>query len=134
VASPEPNSVSWSQSGKIRLLVVEDHSDTSRLLWLLLTGSSYVVKTAGNVAAALELAEQEPFDVLISDIGLPDGTGYELMKEIRERHSMKAIAVSGYGMAEDMRKSYEAGFSEHLVKPVEFSRLREAIERVLARA
>ena len=58
---------------------------TARLLWLLLAGSSCAVKTAGDAATALELAAQEPFDVLIADIGLPDKTGYELMKQIRER-------------------------------------------------
>jgi DNA-binding response OmpR family regulator len=64
---------------------VEDHLDTARLLWLLVAGSSYAVKTAGEAAIALELAAQESFDVFIADIGLPDKTGYELMKQIRER-------------------------------------------------
>jgi CheY-like chemotaxis protein len=68
--------------------------------------------------------------MLISDIGLPDETGYELMKQIRE--PMKGIAVTAYGTEEDIRKSRDAGFSEHLLKPVELSRLHEAIQRVLA--
>ena len=120
------------QPGQIRLLVVEDHRDTTRMLYLLLIGLGYAVKTAGDASAALELASQESFDILISDIGLPDETGYELMKQIRERHSMKGIAVTAYGTEEDFRRSRDAGFSEHLLKPVELSRLHEVIQRVLA--
>ena len=120
------------QPGQIRLLVVEDHRDTTRMLYLLLIGLGYAVKTAGDASTALDLASQESFDILISDIGLPDETGYELMKQIRERHSMKGIAVTAYGTEEDFRRSRDAGFSEHLLKPVELSRLHEVIQRVLA--
>jgi len=102
------------------------------MLYLLLAGLGYAVKTAGDAATALELASKESFDMLISDIGLPDETGYELMKKIRERNPIKGIAVTAYGTAEDVRKSRDAGFSEHLLKPVESSRLHEAIQRVLA--
>jgi CheY-like chemotaxis protein len=126
-----PGSVSPSHSRQIRLLVVEDHRDTARMLWLLLAGSSYEVKSAADAATALDLAAQEPFDLLISDIGLPDQTGYDLMKQIRQCYQMKGIALTAYGMEEDIRKSREAGFSEHLVKPVELSTLTEAIQRVL---
>lgn len=125
-----PNSV--SRPNHVRLLVVEDHQDTTRLLYLLLAGLGYAVKTAGDVVTALDLASKEPFDMLISDIGLPDGTGYELMAQIRERYPMRGIAVSGYGSDQDFRQSKDAGFSEHLVKPVELSRLHATIQRVLA--
>ena len=130
--SSESSPVSPLQPGQIRLLVVEDHRDTTRMLYLLLIGLGYAVKTAGDASTALELASQESFDILISDIGLPDETGYELMKQIRERHSMKGIAVTAYGTEEDFRRSRDAGFSEHLLKPVELSRLHEVIQRVLA--
>ena len=119
--------------GQIRLLVVEDHPDTTRMLYLLLAGFGYAVKTAGEAAAALELVSQESFDIVICDIGLPDETGYELMKKIRACKSVKGIAVTAYGADEDVRKSRDAGFSEHFLKPVELSRLHEAIQRVLAR-
>ena len=102
------------------------------MLYLLLVGLGYAVKTAADAATALKLASQESFDLLISDIDLPDETGYELMKRIRERHPMKGIAVTAYGREEDVRKSRDAGFSEHFLKPVELSRLHEAIQRVLA--
>ena len=131
--SSESSPVSPVQPSQIRLLVVEDHRDTTRMLYLLLAGLGYAVKTAGDAATALELASQESFDMLISDIGLPDETGYELMKQIRQRHPIKGIAVTAYGTEEDFRKSRDAGFSEHLLKPVELSQLHEAIQRVLAR-
>jgi CheY-like chemotaxis protein len=129
--SQESGSVPPAQSPQIRLLVVEDHRDTARMLWLLLAGSSYDVKSAGDAATALDLAAKEEFDLLISDIGLPDQTGYDLMKQIRQRYRIKGIALTAFGMQEDIRKSREAGFSEHLVKPVELAALTKAIQRVL---
>jgi PAS domain S-box-containing protein len=111
----------------LRLLIVEDHADTALLLKRLLEASGYAVETAGSVAEAMEAADRESFDILISDLGLPDGTGCELMRRIRERHPLKGIAMSGYGMDEDVHKSFEAGFSEHLVKPVDISSLERAI-------
>jgi len=130
--SSESNPARPLQPGQIRLLVVEDHLDTTRMLYLLLAGFGYAVKTAGDAATALELVSQESFDMVICDIGLPDETGYELMKKIRECKPIKGIAVTAYGAEEDVRKSRDAGFSEHFLKPVELSRLHEAIQRVLA--
>jgi PAS domain S-box-containing protein len=117
--------------GRLRLLVVEDNADTARALGKLLRAAGYWVQTADTVAAALELAARERFDVLVSDIGLPDATGYELIKRLRQRCKLPAIAMSGFGMDEDLRKSRDAGFSEHLVKPVRVSQLEEAIQRVV---
>ena len=114
----------------LRLLVVEDHSDTARALARLLQRSGYLVETASSVASAVELARRETFDLVISDLGLPDATGYELMRRLREFSGINGIAMSGYGMDEDLRKSREAGFSEHLVKPVNVTQLQEAIRRV----
>ena len=111
----------------LRLLIVEDHADTALLLKRLLEGSGFAVETAGSVAEALKAADSAHFDVLVSDLGLPDGTGCELMRQMRDRHPLKGIAMSGYGMEEDLRRSREAGFSEHLVKPVDISSLERAI-------
>jgi len=117
----------------LRVLVVEDHADTARLLSKLLGASGHRVKTAGTAAAALELASKEPFDVIVSDIGLPDKTGYDLMREIRAHYPMKGIAMSGYGMDEDLHKSREAGFSDHIVKPANVAQLERTIHRVVNR-
>jgi CheY-like chemotaxis protein len=117
----------------LRVLIVEDHTDTARVLSNLLSASGHKVKTAASAAVALALAKDETFDVMVSDIGLPDTTGYELMKEIKARYSIKGIAMSGYGMDEDLRKSREAGFSDHIVKPANIAQLERTIRRVAGR-
>jgi PAS domain S-box-containing protein len=115
-----------------RVLLVEDHPDTARMLARLLRHEGFEVETAGSVASALQLAAAQTFDVVVSDIGLPDATGYELMEQIRDRHGIKGIALSGYGMDDDMRKSREAGFVDHVVKPVNIAQLQAVIHRVLS--
>ncbi|HWE97027.1 MAG TPA: ATP-binding protein [Tepidisphaeraceae bacterium] len=113
-----------------RLLLVEDHADTARVLAMLLKRSGYPVQLAHNVADALELAAAESFDLLVSDIGLPDASGYDLMSQLRDRYQMRGIALSGYGMEEDMRRSHEAGFADHVVKPVNFADLEAVIQKL----
>jgi signal transduction histidine kinase/CheY-like chemotaxis protein len=115
---------------RLRVLVVEDHRDTAEVLSRLLRASGYAVKTAHTAAAALELAAAEPFEVIVSDIGLPDKTGYDLMREIKSRYPTKGIAMSGYGMDEDLRRSREAGFSDHIVKPANAAQLERSIRRL----
>jgi two-component system CheB/CheR fusion protein len=129
-ASAQQSSNGDGAAAKLRLLIVEDHADTARLLGKLLCRSGYAVETATTAGAALDIASRQRFDVLISDIGLPDTTGYELMRQLRERYALKGIAMSGFGMDEDVRKSREAGFSDHLVKPVQVAQLEQAIHRV----
>jgi signal transduction histidine kinase len=114
-----------------RLLLVEDHADTARVLSRTLRLQGYDVTVAASVQAALELAAAGQFDLLVSDLGLPDASGYELMREVRRRFGIHGIAMSGYGMEDDVRKSHEAGFSEHLVKPVNLLELDDAIRRTL---
>jgi CheY-like chemotaxis protein len=115
------------ETGKRRILVVEDHEDTLRSMKLLLKRLGYEVLTAENMEDALRIAEEEHFDILLSDIGLPDGSGLELLKRIRERRDVPALALSGFGMDEDIARSRDAGFSEHLTKPVSIDRLQAAI-------
>jgi len=130
-AAPTSEPIATSdQNPSLRVLIVEDHPDTAEMLARLLQATGYIAESAGTVAGALELASVNPFDVVVSDVGLPDGSGYELMRHLRKRHGLKGIAMSGYGMEEDVRKSIEAGFSEHLVKPVDFSRLATALRKL----
>jgi Response regulator containing CheY-like receiver, AAA-type ATPase, and DNA-binding domains len=114
----------------LRLLIVEDHADTATMLKKLLERSGHTVQTAGDVASALKLAARETFDLLISDVGLPDASGYALMREVAARYNLRGVAMSGYGMDEDVRKSMEAGFSAHLVKPVDITALEQTIQRL----
>ena len=115
------------ETGKRRILVVEEHEDTLRSMKLLLKRLGYEVLTAENMEDALRIAEEEHFDILLSDIGLPDGSGLELLKRIRQRRDVPALALSGFGMDEDIERSRDAGFSEHLTKPVSIDRLQAAI-------
>jgi PAS domain S-box-containing protein len=117
----------------VKVLLVEDHADTRRILARLLQASGYRVETAETAAGALDLAAAGRFDVMVSDIGLPDATGYELMRAIRERHGIPGVALSGYGMEEDVRRGREAGFVDHVVKPVNLQQLESVLARVTGR-
>ena len=120
--------------GLQRLLLVEDHEATLAVLARLLTRAGYTVTTATSVAEARSVAEGASFDLVISDIGLPDGTGIELMEALHREHGLRGIALTGYGMEDDLRRSREVGFVEHLVKPVDFAQLRRAISRLVTPA
>jgi PAS domain S-box-containing protein len=113
----------------LRLLVVEDHPDTADAMADLLRDLGHEVTVARSVAAAREAVEQEAgrLDLVISDLGLPDGSGLDLMSELSRRHGLRGIALSGYGMDEDLRRSREAGFAAHLTKPVSLQALQDAI-------
>ena len=131
-SSPGTRIAQPSEERNARILIVEDHEDTARLLSRLLTKGGHQVKTAGLVEVALEILATEEFDLLLSDVGLPDRPGYELMRAAADRYNLPGIAMTGYAMEEDVRKCREAGFSEHLVKPVNFQQLRQVIQRILA--
>ena len=128
--APPSHAVANASVRPLRLMVVEDHADTARVLSKLLRTSGHIVRTATTAADALTLVDEHSFDIIISDLGLPDMTGYDLMRKIKARSGAKGIAMSGYGMEEDIRKGEQAGFSAHLVKPVNFDRLEQAIRRV----
>jgi CheY-like chemotaxis protein len=113
----------------MRVLLVEDHEDTNRSLTQLLRHRGYHVQPAHTVQAALKAASQEQFDVLVSDIGLPDGSGIELMEKLKNDHPIFGIALTGFGMEDDLRKSHEVGFHHHLVKPVDLNRLDALIQQ-----
>ncbi len=115
----------------MNILLVDDHADTSRALKRLLERMGYQVQTADSVSSALQASQSAPFDIVISDIGLPDGSGLDLMREILQRNEeVKGVALSGFGMEEDIRKSKEAGFVEHLTKPVDFVTLESVLARL----
>jgi len=107
----------------MRILLVEDHEDTNRSLTRLLRRRGYDVKSAVDLKSALELSVAHEFDVLISDIGLPDGSGIDLMQKLSSERSVFGIALTGFGMEEDIRKTREAGFKHHLVKPIDLTKL-----------
>ena len=127
--SPAPSQTS---PRSLRILLVDDHPDTGTALERLLARRGHTVAAAQNMCSAMEAAERNKFDLLISDIGLPDGSGLELMTSLRAKSGIRGIAISGFGMNGDVEKSIEAGFSEHLVKPVNLEKLEAAIEHAMS--
>ncbi|MGN6368412.1 MAG: PAS domain S-box protein [Phycisphaerae bacterium] len=113
----------------LRILLVEDHADTADVLNRMLARRGHHVVLAKTVAEGAEKACAEPFDLLLSDIGLPDGTGPDLLQRIRPHCTVPAIAISGFGSQQDIQRSLAAGFLLHLTKPVNFHTLHDAIER-----
>ncbi|MBS0658133.1 MAG: response regulator [Verrucomicrobia bacterium] len=118
-----------SAADGLRVLLVEDNADTNASLTWLLRRRGFDVISAHNVGTALALIDAHGLDVLISDLGLPDGSGLQVLAyALGKQPRLHAIALSGYGMAEDMQKSRDAGFRHHLVKPVDVQKLEEAIQ------
>jgi CheY-like chemotaxis protein len=110
-----------------RILLVEDHPPTCATLTQLLARRGFRVVAARSLHEARTAAEREKFDILISDIGLPDGNGCDLMVELRKRQNLRGIALTGYGMSEDMERSRQSGFATHLTKPVSVGALDHAL-------
>jgi CheY-like chemotaxis protein/nitrogen-specific signal transduction histidine kinase len=134
-ASPTPPSApdEAPPAPSLRILLVEDNRETLRCLTAIL-GCSHEVRPAALMSSALELVSTEEFDLVLSDIELPDGTGLELMHELRKTRATPGIAMSGFGSEEDIRLSKSSGFAEHLTKPVDLRSLETAIQRVAGHA
>jgi CheY-like chemotaxis protein len=117
-------------SSPMRLLLVEDHAPTLQVMSALLTRSGFAVVTARNTVEALAAAATNKFNLVISDLGLPDGSGIHLMEKLRDMYGLRGLAISGYGMEEDIARSYQAGFVEHLIKPVSVAELRRVLAKL----
>jgi two-component system CheB/CheR fusion protein len=115
----------------LRILLVDDHADTCVALQKLLVARGHRVTATHDMRSALDRAEKDHFDLIISDVGLPDGNGTELMTRLGAASRIRGIAMSGFGTKADREKSLAAGFSEHLVKPITIERLEAAIQTVL---
>jgi CheY-like chemotaxis protein len=116
---------------RTRMLLVDDHKDTLRVLRRLLESLGYQVATAASVGAALSYAATNPIDVLVSDIGLPDASGHELMRQLKQIQGVPGVAVSGFGLEADVQHSHDAGFFAHLTKPINLHLLHETIQHAL---
>lgn len=117
----------------LKILLVDDHHDTCAALEKLLARRGHLVAVTHDVRSAMEAAVRNKFDLLISDIALPDGTGMDLMMRLRAISKVPGIAISGFGNNGDIERSLQAGFSEHLIKPIKLDNLEAAIERALGR-
>lgn len=130
-APPAP-APSMDRAG-LKILLVEDHIETARVLSRLLRGMGHRVTVAEGVGAAMDRVREESFDLIISDIGLPDGDGVELIGQVQTVRPTRGIAISGYGGEGDIRRSLAAGFMEHLVKPISIDCLESALSRAATR-
>ena len=120
-----------SPQRRYKILLVEDHADTARALRRLLERDGHEIAAAYTVEEALEHLKTEKFDLMLSDIGLPDGTGLELIRKVRSISNLPAVALTGFGMEEDVRSCQQAGFNEHLTKPINFQKLEFIIQHLM---
>ncbi len=111
-------------------MVVEDHLETLRVLGHLLHHFGHEISLADGAQRALKIVESKPFDVVLSDIGLPDGSGYEVIAQAKRNQPVKGVALTGLDKKEDIKRSKEAGFDFHLTKPVDFHELRTVLAQV----
>jgi hypothetical protein len=138
-ALPKGAGESWTASASpkhvakhLRILLVEDHRDTRIALSRLLTHFGHRTSVANNIKNALEMIASQKFDVVLCDIGLPDGSGYEVVLQAKRRGPIKAVAITGFGTDEDIRRSQEAGFDFHLIKPVDLDELQGVLDQLVA--
>jgi CheY-like chemotaxis protein len=118
-----------------RILLIEDHADTAVVLSRMLGRAGYDVMHAASVAESQAIAAREMrgagITLVVSDLGLPDGSGVDLMRELADRYDLVGIALSGFGMESDRERSKAAGFSRHLTKPVDANILRGTIAELI---
>lgn len=131
LAPQKPPRDAAAQPG-MRILLVEDHRDTRVSMQYLLQRAHHRVWAAETAKDALDLASQHEFDIVVTDLGLPDQSGIELMRQLRDRFGLRGIATSGYGMDEDIAQSRDAGFVHHFTKPVSMERLRRVLTEMRA--
>ena len=122
--------ISQAMPGSLKVLVIEDHEDTAIVMTRMLQDMGNTVVGANSVASAVDVLTRDKFDLIVSDIGLPDGNGVSLIHAVRGFCDAPAIALTGYGMREDIERCLTAGFNKHLTKPITFEMLRQSIAEV----
>jgi CheY-like chemotaxis protein len=113
------------------VLLVEDNEATLHVMTKLLERLGHLVTAAPTMAGGLAAARGGTFDLLLSDLGLPDGSGLDLMRELRDQFAGRAVALTGYGMDEDVRRCREAGFAVHLTKPIDLQTLEDTLRNIV---
>ena len=131
-AAPSPAPVVPAPASPVEsldILLVEDHEDTRGILQRLMTRWGHRVTSTASVEQARAAIASSEFDLLLSDVGLPDGSGLDVIVAFREKSDAPAVAMSGYGMEADLARTLAAGFAEHIVKPISAERLRELLAK-----
>ena len=114
----------------LQILIVEDHGDTRRILAGLLGQFGHSVSAADSVESAKAFIKAKRFDAVVSDVGLPDGTGYDVIRHAKRRQPVTGVALTAWGEPQDMDRSRKAGFDYHLTKPVDCAALRELLDQI----
>ncbi len=130
--SDERTRASYNSGRRLRILVVEDHGDTLQALSRLLNHFGHEISVADGAQNALNIIDSKEFDVVLCDIALPDGSGYDVIAQAKRRRPVKAVALTGFGTSEDVERGKEAGFDFHLTKPVDFHELRAVLGQIAA--
>jgi len=128
----DPTQAPLKGGKSLRILVVEDHADTLRVLARLLDHFGHQTSVADSTQSVLQFLQSNFFDIILRDIVLPDGSGYEVISRAKQRQSVKGVALTGFGTDDDLRSGKEAGFDFHLRKPVDFHELRTVLDQVSA--
>jgi CheY-like chemotaxis protein len=123
---------SYNSGRRLRILVVEDHSDTLQALSRLLSHFGHEISLADTAENALNTLKSKEFDVVLCDIALPDGNGYDVIAKAKRKRPVKAVALTGFSATEDIQRGKEAGFDFHLTKPVDFHELRSVLGQIAA--
>jgi CheY-like chemotaxis protein len=123
---------SYNSDKRLRILVVEDHSETLEALSRLLSHFGHEISVADGAQNALNIINSNEFDVVLCDIALPDGNGYDLIAEAKRKRPVKAVAISGFAATEDIERGKKAGFDFYLAKPVDFHELRSVLGEISA--
>jgi CheY-like chemotaxis protein len=123
---------SYNSGKRLRILLVEDHSDTRQALSRLLSHFGHEISVADRAQNALNIIDSKEFDVVLCDIALPDGSGYDVIAEAKRKRPVKAVALTGFGGTEDIERGKEAGFDFHLTKPVDIHELRAVLGQIAA--
>jgi CheY-like chemotaxis protein len=130
--SDERTRDSYNSGRRLRILVVEDHSDTLQALSRLLSHFGHEISLADTAENALNTLKSKEFDVVLCDIALPDGNGYDVIAKAKRKRPVKAVALTGFTATEDIQRGKEAGFDFHLTKPVDFHELRSVLGQIAA--
>jgi CheY-like chemotaxis protein len=130
-ATDGPEPVSESED-TLRILLLEDHSDTVAVISQILRQLGHKVDESCTLAEALQRIEKSVYDVVLFDLNLPDGTGFEFIEILRQSRQTPAIAITGFGMPEDIEKCSAAGFVAYINKPVTVQQLRQTLRRIVA--
>jgi CheY-like chemotaxis protein len=128
--SDERTRTSYNSGKRLRILVVEDHNDTLQALSRLLSHFGHEISLADTAQSALNTIDSKEFDVVLCDIALPDGNGYDVVAQAKRKRPVKAVALTGFSASEDIERGKEAGFDFHLAKPVDFHELRAVLGQI----